>query len=347
VTEGEQRFDHHVDKLTNYIRFWQADGESRKTSERVKERMRQMVEKGEYTGGVTPFGYKTVPNGSFNKSGKERVNRMVDDSEAPIVQLIFDKSVREGFGSHRLASLLNGMGIKTHNGAEFQCNTINRILKNREYCGYYTFGDTTSPHQPQLQIIDERIYEQAQLLIEQRTKVNEKKTQMALNTKGKTLLSGNIYCSHCGSHMIATGYVDKRIRKDGTLYEARNQRYICSKKQRSSKACDGQSAYLAPRIDKAVDGVVVEYLGRIKDTAKSVALEKRYQTEIAELKVRRREMSQEKKKLEEQLATLSAEIVLSLKGDSEFTPDMLSTAIENANVELRNAEDTLVQLNYR
>ena len=27
--EGEQRFDSHTDKLTNYIRFWQADGESR------------------------------------------------------------------------------------------------------------------------------------------------------------------------------------------------------------------------------------------------------------------------------------------------------------------------------
>ena len=30
--EGEQRFDNHTDKLLNYIRFWQADGESEKTS---------------------------------------------------------------------------------------------------------------------------------------------------------------------------------------------------------------------------------------------------------------------------------------------------------------------------
>ncbi|MEI3262701.1 MAG: recombinase family protein [Flavonifractor plautii] len=34
--EGEQRFDNHTDKLTNYIRFWQADGESEKTSIRTK-----------------------------------------------------------------------------------------------------------------------------------------------------------------------------------------------------------------------------------------------------------------------------------------------------------------------
>ena len=29
--EGEQRFDTHVDKLLNYIRFWQASGEPKKT----------------------------------------------------------------------------------------------------------------------------------------------------------------------------------------------------------------------------------------------------------------------------------------------------------------------------
>ena len=32
VNEGEQRLDNHTDKLMNYIRFWQADGESEKTS---------------------------------------------------------------------------------------------------------------------------------------------------------------------------------------------------------------------------------------------------------------------------------------------------------------------------
>ena len=30
--EGQQRFDNHVDKLMNYIRYWQASGESLKTS---------------------------------------------------------------------------------------------------------------------------------------------------------------------------------------------------------------------------------------------------------------------------------------------------------------------------
>ena len=39
--EGEQRFDNHTDKLLNYIRFWQADGESEKTSVRTRTSLRQ------------------------------------------------------------------------------------------------------------------------------------------------------------------------------------------------------------------------------------------------------------------------------------------------------------------
>ena len=35
VNEGQQRFDTHVDKLMNYIRYWQASGESLKTSVRI------------------------------------------------------------------------------------------------------------------------------------------------------------------------------------------------------------------------------------------------------------------------------------------------------------------------
>ena len=54
--EGQQRFDTHVDKLMNYIRYWQASGESLKTSIRTSTRLRQLTEEGFYTGGSVPFG---------------------------------------------------------------------------------------------------------------------------------------------------------------------------------------------------------------------------------------------------------------------------------------------------
>jgi DNA invertase Pin-like site-specific DNA recombinase len=253
VREGEQRFDSHVDKLTNYIRFWQANGESQKTSIRVKDCMNQLTEQGIYTGGVTPFGYKTVPSGRFNKSGKELVDLVIDPSEAHIIRLIFDKTVREGYGSHRIASMLNSMNIKTHNRSGFQCNTINRILKYR---------------------------------------------------------------------------------------------YVCNNKWRQRGVCDGQSAYIADRIDNVMDNIVCEYLFRINAAPKSVVLERRYQTEIAEMKTKKREAEQEIKQWNERLAQLTEEIPKSLMGKSTFAPDILSMAIDSAKTKLQNTEDILAQLNH-
>lgn len=63
VQEGEQRFESHVDKLMNYIRFWQASGESEKTSIRIKTRMQQLTAEGSYTGGPVPFGYRLEKRG--------------------------------------------------------------------------------------------------------------------------------------------------------------------------------------------------------------------------------------------------------------------------------------------
>ena len=68
--EGQQRFDTHVDKLLNYIRYWQASGESIKTSARVKTRIGQLTEQGYYTGGIVPYGYRQVNKGRTNKPNK-------------------------------------------------------------------------------------------------------------------------------------------------------------------------------------------------------------------------------------------------------------------------------------
>lgn len=55
-------------------KFWQANGESEKTSKRVKTKLGQMVKEGIYTGGNVPYGYKLVKSGLKNKKGKELIH---------------------------------------------------------------------------------------------------------------------------------------------------------------------------------------------------------------------------------------------------------------------------------
>lgn len=68
VNEGEQRFECHTDRLTNYIRYWQADGESQKTSIRTKTGARWYRMAGSAAAapptatGWPPAGYSTREN---------------------------------------------------------------------------------------------------------------------------------------------------------------------------------------------------------------------------------------------------------------------------------------------
>lgn len=117
--EGEQRFDNHVDKLTNHIRFWQASGESIKTSARIKTRMEQLTQEGIYRGGTVPYGYKLEKQGRVNKKGIDLYDIAVEPNEAEYVRLIFEKTVKDGMGSYQIARFLNEKGLRTHNGSKF------------------------------------------------------------------------------------------------------------------------------------------------------------------------------------------------------------------------------------
>lgn len=133
AVEGQQRFDNHVDKLLNYIRYWQASGESIKTSVRVKTRMEQLTQDGLFTGGSIPYGYRLEKRGRINKRNREVCDLTVDDDAARIVQLIFYKYVHEGYGAQRLCRYLTELGIRKTIQKD---GTVRREIRCRYQCHY-------------------------------------------------------------------------------------------------------------------------------------------------------------------------------------------------------------------
>ena len=114
--EGEQRFDTHVDKLLNYIRFWQASGESEKTAIRVRTKHSQMIQEGQWRGGLVPYGYRLEFQGRTNKKNKPVRDLMIDEEEGKVVREIFHLLTEEGYGTNRVAQYLNDRGIRTKRG---------------------------------------------------------------------------------------------------------------------------------------------------------------------------------------------------------------------------------------
>lgn len=273
--EGQQRFDTHVDKLLNYIRFWQASGESEKTSIRVRTKHLQMIEDGQYRGGYLPYGYKLVHKGRTNKKNQPVRDLVIDEDEAVIVREIFHLLIEEGYGTNRVANYLNERGIKTKRGTTlWRATSVRALIDNRIYPGYMRMGDTYSPKQEHLQIIDEATWEKCQETVKGRATCLKHEMKVPERTDTRSLLSGLIFCADCGSRLTFSHNTTRRKLADGTekLYE--RDCYRCYRKINARESCSGQSSYCADTINETVLYEIRRILSIIKQKPEAALLEK-------------------------------------------------------------------------
>jgi len=160
-----------------------------------------LTEEGHYTGGGVPYGYRIESKGRTNKRNKAVYDLVVEPDEAEVVKLIFQKYVYEGYGAQRLCRYLVEQGIKNKKGKNIATTSINRVIKNRIYTGVICNGDSQSEVLPDLQIISEETFLKAQDMMEKRVTHH---SEVPLNTRGQSLLVGNVYCGHCGGRLTLT-----------------------------------------------------------------------------------------------------------------------------------------------
>ena len=324
--EGEQRIDNHTDRLLNYIRFWQADGESRKTSLRTANSLHILTEQGLFTGGVCPYGFSFVKLGRMNKRKQEVNDLAVCASEASVIRLMFNLAYYSGYGAQRIANYLYANGYKNRNGDNWHPSTIQGILRNPLYTGILRSGEVYSEPQEHLRIIDDKVFSSVQDMLKKRSRQYESTRTDPLTTKADTLLSGNIFCGHCGARLCVTTSGKGRKRADGT--EQKRTRYCCQTKTRKHGSCDGQTGYTAAKVDASIDKILRQIFSRIKGIDQQDIIRQKCandeSTQIEHLKTL-------KKNLEKACAEqekLQHEIVRAVMGESAFTPEMLRTAIE-------------------
>ena len=325
--EGEQRFDNHTDKLTNYIRFWQADGESEKTSIRTRTSMGQMVEDGYFKGGSAPYGYDLIRAGRLNKRKHEVYDLVVNEDEAAVVRIIFDKYAHEGYGAQRISTYLNNLGYRARTGKMWHHASIRGIVCNLTYTGVLRCGDSRSPVQPHLQIIEPELFESAQRIRTGRANSAEAVRTVPLNTRGYSLLAGNVFCGHCGSRLSLTTNGKNYPCKEDPNRIIRRLRYICYGKTRKQTDCDGQTGYTAHILDGIIDKLVRQIFERMKAIPKSEIVNVRYQEKMEERRSLLHSLCADYTKAATELNTLKGEVVKSIKGESAFSTELLSSMI--------------------
>ena len=356
VKEGQQKFDSHTDKLVNYIRFWQASGESIKTSIRVDEAHKQMIEKGEFRGGVPPYGYKLEKSGKLNKKDRALKKMVIEEEEAKVVRKVYDLALNHGMGGNRISQYLNEHSIPTRKGSQWGLAVVNFMLRNPIYKGYMAYGKTSSKGKKQgrvsprdwllskekvdeLAIISGQIWDKVQLIRNTRTPEKYKDKNMdysnyPMQTKSSLLFTGFIRCGCCGSSM-STGYsAHKWKTKDGAEHKSSKNVYKCVGKTTGNIGCIGPYTYTPEKIEGIVLDEVFKYLDTLKTIELSLEIEKLRKQNVSTDEQTAKKLQKEITVCEKELETLKKEIAKSILGKSAFKPDLLNTAIEEKSTEL-------------
>lgn len=132
-------------RLTLNVLLSFAQFEREITSERTRDKLSALRERGAWSTGFRPYGYQLA----------ER-QLVVDIAEAAVVRRVHDLYARLR-SAIPIAGLLNAQSLRTHRGTPFNESFVRRILKNRLYRGERAYQGQTYPgsHRP---IISERVW---------------------------------------------------------------------------------------------------------------------------------------------------------------------------------------------
>ncbi len=254
----------------------------------------------------------------------------MNEKEAAVVHIIFDKYVREGYGAQRIATYLNNQGYRARTGKNWHHATIRGIICNLTYTGILRSGESRSQVLPHLQIISPELFEAAQHIRTNRANAAEKDRTVPRNIAGNSLLSGNVFCGHCGSRLNLTTNGKAYPCKDDPNRIVKRVRYICYGKTRKQTECDGQTGYTAHTLDGIIDKLVRQIFERMKAVPKSEIVNVRYRAKMVERKNLLQAVRADYAKAAADLDMLKGEVIKSLRGESSFPQDLLGTMVAEA-----------------
>ena len=248
VTEGCLNEGNDTDSLINSIKFWTAEYESKKISERVKAGKKATALRGDFMGGVPNFGYDL-------KDKKLVINPI----EADIVRFLFNSYIELGTGA--TLDLCSEKGI-TKKGEKWTRTKLLKTLKNSIYRGQKELKNGNIPHDESLRIVSDEIFFKAQKLISSRTSKKKGNTTKFVN-KSNALFEGLLY-HECGDGKIRKLHVDYTSSNTSKDPDYRKLTYRCSHcKNHSKNDTKVQKSYGGIRLHRDLENLILEQMSNI------------------------------------------------------------------------------------
>lgn len=351
--------DTQMDKFVRFLEGWQAETESKNTSLRVSEAMQQLAKQGKWSGGPPPYGFR-LNDARRPKSDTHAL--VIDQEQAQVIHLMVDLYLKERMGCMLIAKELNSRTIPSPAGRPWDDQRIRRILQNPIIAGLPAFGRNRQSGQhyarknpydldqfilprdeagnlkpvPEYQIVP--LERWLKLMAAMKTAKTRAKGQVQHTVTARlrstdALLTGLIYCGHCGARLSANGSSYKNTRADSTVASGRRLYYVCQTHMHKGRSfCDGQRTYGHKRLERVVadqlellltmlDGqeLAQRLLGGVDKGRKEVE----EQIRLAEAEIRKVD-----RVIDGWLARMDT--FLANPDDSPYTEEMLTTKIREA-----------------
>lgn len=221
-----------------------AQDELRKLSSRIKFGHQQAIKNHVVLGNSRIFGY--------DKKDKRLV---INEAEAQMVRELFELYSTDEYSMKQIEDLFWTKGYRNRNGNKIAHSTMANTISNPKYKGYYVgnkvkvidmftkkqhflppeewvmFKDETGELVPA--IVSEELWEKANIVLSRRSK-DVKNRQNLCNHAN--LLTGKLYCTHCGAAYYRRDSVDKLGNK--------NSKWVCSGKiKNGADSCPSFAIY--------------------------------------------------------------------------------------------------------
>ena len=251
---------------------------SKDLSQKVKRGMRENVLKGLSIGGKILYGYKVVDK-----------KIVINEEQAPAVKFMFEEYAK-GTRKKDIVNKLNELGFRTSDNKKFTPNSIQDKLKNAKYIGHYKnkYIDDEN-YYPKL--IDKETFNKVQ----ERLKHNKK---FSTKPKEKFLLSGKIFCGHCGANMIGTS---------GTSHTGARHSYYACIEHIKRHSCNKTNENKNKIEDEVFNKIYKEILQKDKIEEITEGLLKEYEKDVTHNKIKEYETKNEK--IEKEFDNITNQII--------------------------------------
>ncbi|MFC8686080.1 recombinase family protein [Brevibacillus porteri] len=347
----EQRLNEasHENSLITYIRFWQAEGESKKTSTRVTESIRQMNEDGRWTGGKAPFGYEVFDTGIKHPKYEKNIKEIrVNQDTMKYVKLMFFLVLEKSYGAEKIANYLNESGIETSRGEIWRNNVVRRILRNPIYKGYRRYDTAKKskntklqPYNESLQIIPEEVFNQVQDILNQR-RDSSPVGKYAHNSK-HLLLNGIARCGYCGSRLYADSSVKTKVKKSGEQTSYTYWRYVC-RDGKHLKEIHPKYYFGVKKYDSSAERAILDFVGQIDYSRWEEAVSESVHEKIELLNSTVKANEKSADLANNELEALKALIIKIAMGQSKLKEEYVNEQIDLKEKEIKNINDQLLKL---